>query len=132
MISPVEARLRDENEILTEHNLQLQELIRPDNVLIKPEWRLTGCEERIFRCLTTQERCSHDLLMEALYAARADDYPDPKIVSVLICKMRPKLRPFQITIETVWGQGYRLRDRKRFIRSPSLPKRINGSMGRRS
>ncbi|MCP4384885.1 MAG: winged helix-turn-helix domain-containing protein [Hyphomicrobiales bacterium] len=132
MISRVEARLRDENEVLREHNLQLQELIRPDNVLIVDDWRLTQFERRLFRCLTTRTWCPYDILMAALYADQPGDHPDARILRVMVSKMRTKLRPFGVEIETVWGLGYRLRDRKRFVRPPSLPKQINGSRGRRS
>lgn len=34
--------------------------------------------------------------------------PDIKIVDVFVCKMRKKLRPYGITIDTVWGRGYLL------------------------
>lgn len=36
---------------------------------------------------------------------------DPKMVDVMICKLRKKLRPHDIEIETMWGTGY-------FIASP--------------
>ncbi len=47
---------------------------------------------------------------EALYAAidRRDDEVDIKIVDVLASKVRKKLRPHGVEIETVWGTGYRL------------------------
>lgn len=31
---------------------------------------------------------------------------DPKIVDVVICKLRKKLRPHNINVETMWGIGY--------------------------
>jgi len=31
---------------------------------------------------------------------------DQKMVDVMICKLRKKLRPFEIVIETMWGIGY--------------------------
>jgi len=49
-----------------------------------------------------KERIHH-----SLYALRVDDAPDPKIIDVLVCKMRPKLRCWRI--ETLWGQGYAMR-----------------------
>ncbi|MDE3830273.1 helix-turn-helix domain-containing protein [Sinorhizobium meliloti] len=33
---------------------------------------------------------------------------------VFVCKMRKKLARFGVTIETVWGQGYRLLNRHEF------------------
>lgn len=44
--------------------------------------------------------------MVALYSERADNAPEVKIIDVFICKIRPKLEPFGIRIETQWGQGW--------------------------
>jgi hypothetical protein len=46
-------------------------------------------------------------MMSALYSG-TDDRATPKILDVIMCKMRTKLRPHGITVETVWGRGYRL------------------------
>ena len=35
---------------------------------------------------------------------------EPKIIDIFICKIRGKLAPFQLGIETVWGWGYALED----------------------
>lgn len=40
------------------------------------------------------------------------DETDPKMVDVMICKLRKKLKPHNIVIETMWGTGY-------FIAAPS-------------
>jgi hypothetical protein len=45
-------------------------------------------------------------MMSALYGS--DDWATPKILDVIMCKMRSKLKPHGITVETVWGRGYRL------------------------
>jgi two-component system cell cycle response regulator CtrA len=34
------------------------------------------------------------------------DEPDIKIVDVFVCKMRRKLKPYRIIIQTDWGRGY--------------------------
>ena len=45
---------------------------------------------------------------DVLYALRGDrEVPDPKIIDVLICKLRPKLTAW--LVETHWGIGYSLR-----------------------
>lgn len=36
------------------------------------------------------------------------DPPDIHTMDVLVCKLRAALKPHGITIETVWGTGYRL------------------------
>ena len=46
-------------------------------------------------------------LMDALYFDRAHEEPDPKIVDILVCKIRKKIAGSGYLIETVWGQGYR-------------------------
>lgn len=38
---------------------------------------------------------------------------DPKMVDVMICKLRKKLRPHEIIIETMWGTGYLIPPRMR-------------------
>lgn len=72
------------------------------------EWGLTGQMTRLFGCLMTRELMTTDAAMAAMYRERvgADDEPDPKIVDVQICKMRARLKPFGLSIETRWGQGY--------------------------
>lgn len=55
---------------------------------------------------------SKDALMNCLYALRADDAPDPKIIDIFVHKVRKKMGEIHPDasklIETVWGQGYRL------------------------
>jgi hypothetical protein len=31
---------------------------------------------------------------------------DPKMVDVVICNLRKKLKPYGLTIQTLWGHGY--------------------------
>lgn len=74
------------------------------------EWGLTGQMMRLFGCLMARELMTSDAAMAAMYGDRAngDDEPQPKIVDVQICKMRARLKPFGISIETRWGQGHYL------------------------
>jgi DNA-binding response OmpR family regulator len=37
------------------------------------------------------------------------DQPEPKIIDVLICKIRAAIKPLGIEIETIWGNGYSLK-----------------------
>lgn len=71
-------------------------------------WGLTGAEMRIFGVLLAREMATKDALMAALYRDLGKDEAQVKIVDVLVCKMRKKLVPLGIVIETIWGQGYRL------------------------
>lgn len=52
---------------------------------------------------------SRESLMVSLYGLRNDsEEPLEKIIDVLACKARKKLKPLGISIENVWGRGYRL------------------------
>jgi two-component system cell cycle response regulator CtrA len=46
--------------------------------------------------------------MTALFGDRIDDPPDIKMVDLWVCKMRQKLKPFGITIDTVWSSGHKM------------------------
>lgn len=54
---------------------------------------------------------SKQSIMMAMYCDRIDEDPEIKIVDVFICKLRKKLKPFGVSIGTIWGQGYSLADR---------------------
>ena len=76
------------------------------------EWGvdLTGTMRRILIALYDKgSLVSHGALYDAVYFDRADadDLPDLKIITVYISKMRPRL-PKHVSIETVWGRGFRL------------------------
>jgi DNA-binding response OmpR family regulator len=82
-------------------------LFRPD-FRIPPEWRLTRQEVTLFGALIASGDAvlTRAAMMSALYGS--DDWATPKIVDVLMCKMRAKLKPHDIQVETVWGRGFRL------------------------
>lgn len=44
----------------------------------------------------------------ALYKDDPDGGPDMTILSVLICRLRKRLSPFGVHIETIWGQGWKI------------------------
>src|ERR1700733_13333548 len=71
---------------------------------------LTRMEARLMRALAEKpdRMGSKSALMDAMYFDRAEE-AEPKIVDVLVCKIRRKLRGSPWAIETVWGQGYRAR-----------------------
>lgn len=52
---------------------------------------------------------SKDDAMTWMYQLRAGgDEPEIKIVDVLICKIRKKIEPLGVRVDTVWGKGYAL------------------------
>ena len=59
------------------------------------------------------------------------DKPEPKIIDVFICKLRRKLElagASGVSIDTVWGQGYILRETEAVKLAPgSLPVNIENT-----
>lgn len=96
-----------ENEMLREKIAYLEEMMG---------WRtpapisfgFTGMEAKVFGVLMKRDLATKETILAALYAGRPNEVAEIKIVDVLVCKMRKKLKPFEVEIETVWGQGYRL------------------------
>lgn len=111
MVEDLIDQLRDQISLLRERNRQLENMLAPDTVVAPLEWGLTASEQRVFAHLTTRDVCTKASLVTALYSTRVDVEPGPKIVDVFVCKMRKKLTPHGVQIETVWGQGYSLVDR---------------------
>jgi two-component system cell cycle response regulator CtrA len=106
----VDARLEAveaENEMLRERISKLEEML--GITLLAPlEFGLTGHEAGVFGVLMAREIATKDMVMAAVYRSLSKDEAEIKIVDVFICKIRKKLRPFDIVIDTVWGQGYRI------------------------
>lgn len=73
------------------------------------EWRLTAQETRVFGGLLAREIATKDAVMAGLYRDVHRDEAEIKIVDVFVCKIRAKLKPFGLPIETLWGQGYFLK-----------------------
>lgn len=76
------------------------------------ELRLSPAEEAMVRLmLKTGERpASKELLFDATryatHSSRLD--ADPKTIDTMMCKLRQKIRPLGLEIETVWARGYRI------------------------
>lgn len=98
---------RDRIEFLEERIRQLEEALMPSSVIVPIEYQLTAQEARVYAHLASRELATRQSIMMALYSDRSEE-PELKIVDVFVCKMRRKLRPFGVRIETIWGQGYRL------------------------
>ena len=53
-----------------------------------------------------------EFLMDCMYGMAPEvDEPNQKIVDVFVCRIREQLVPTRFRIETVWGSGYRLREK---------------------
>lgn len=101
--------LEAENQRLRDQVTALQDALGQTEAFRTPaEWRLTASEATVFASLYGRESCSKEQLMHALYEPGVDDEPNIKIVDVFICKLRKKLTPYGVAIETIWGRGYRM------------------------
>jgi DNA-binding response OmpR family regulator len=67
-------------------------------------WKLTPREADVFGILLKRQVMSQTQLFEAIWGGDSDR--ETKIVEVMICKLRAKLRPHGIAIRTEHGVGY--------------------------
>lgn len=68
---------------------------------------VTPMEAQILTTLLRRVDTTKQQLHTAITSKRPDsDGPEIKIIDVVICKLRKKLKAFSITIETSWGRGY--------------------------
>lgn len=107
-VSNAVAKLMEENDTLRERVRQLMTELGETQAPLPREWQLTRTEEALMRALIAREVASRDFIMHFLYCVKPEDAPEPKIIDVLVCRLRPKLKPFGIEIATVWGRGYSL------------------------
>lgn len=66
----------------------------------------TPSETKVLSLLLRRATVSRAQFMETLYGDRAGNYPVEHILSVYICRIRPRLAKHQIAIHAVWGRGY--------------------------
>ncbi|WP_349627721.1 winged helix-turn-helix domain-containing protein [Rhodopseudomonas sp. BR0C11] len=97
------ASLEAENDQLRERCRQLETMLGI-RFEAPPLLCLTQQEAVIFGCLLKNRIMTRDALMIALYQGR--DEAEAKIVDVFVCKMRKKLKPYGILVQTKWGEGY--------------------------
>lgn len=73
--------------------------------------RLTDGEFKIFMAIwdSSPRMVTREKLMSDVYWRRNDaEEPDIKIIDIMVCKIRKRLAPLGVVIDTVWGQGYRI------------------------
>lgn len=109
--------IRELVETLQEENRQLREMLKPPTTY-PAEWRLSQQEVELLTILAARapSAMSKSLIYDALFFDK-DEPPQPKIVDVVVSKLRSKLKTLGVEIETIWGFGYRMgipaRDRLR-------------------
>ncbi len=106
-------RLEEENDDLRARVKALEELTGV-SFEAPPQFRLTRNEAVIFGLLLKGQLVRRSSMMEELYLHEQDE-ADIKIVDVWVCKMRRKLKPYGIEIQTQWGQGYFLSPESKLI-----------------
>lgn len=103
------AKLRDRLDYLEEENRQLREALEPA-VALPVDWKLTKTEARALLALhrVRQGYMNRERLLVALYGMEID--VEPKIIDVLVCKIRRKLKDAGaiIPIRTFHGDGFGL------------------------
>ncbi|GHB33756.1 hypothetical protein GCM10007094_23260 [Pseudovibrio japonicus] len=111
--------LRDQNEVLQARIEELEEAL-VGTFLLPVEWCLTKHEERLMALLINRESITKIGAMAVLYDDLGKDRPEEKIIDVLVCKIRAKLKPFDITIKTHWGLGFYIEKEKRLVLKQQL------------
>lgn len=126
----IEAALRAENLRLVNENIRLKDrcahieserdaaLARVESLIqeqgldfIAPKvLQLTNSEEKILAVLMSRERASRKELHKFLYAQDHHGGADIKIIDVLICRVRAKLKKYGGEVVTVHGRGFELKD----------------------
>jgi two-component system cell cycle response regulator CtrA len=99
--------LERENDMLRERVRQLEEQLGfhcPAPI----EFQLSRSEAAVFGVLLTRDVVTTETLMAALYRDCSRDEAEPEILKVFVHKVRKKMKPFGLTVETIWGTGYRL------------------------
>ena len=73
---------------------------------------LTKTEMEIFTLLweVRPRVLSQENLLKKLYwQGSVDEEPEVKIIDVFVCKIRKQIAEMPISLETVWGRGYRIK-----------------------
>lgn len=81
-------------------------------------FKATPLEAGILTMLLRRDQATKEQLhgvVEHNRATQGQEPTDPKMVDVMICKLRKKLKPHNIEIETLWGLGYLVSARHREI-----------------
>jgi hypothetical protein len=96
-----------ERDELFERVKQLEGSFRGDE-WIPDEWELTSKESQFLAALVKRSPAPKDYVYTVIYGTDPNGGPDPRILDVMIHKIRTKLSPHNIIIETNWGIGYKL------------------------
>lgn len=111
-MTTAEQSLREENEVLRERVRQLEEELRGGTTVLaalRARLRLTKSEALLVGALITRRSVTTQAVEALLYGSKMEP-PTEYAVRTWIYKVRRKLRPHGIAIQTDWGTGYFLDD----------------------
>lgn len=113
LVSSLQAKVDSyeiENQDLLDQVMLLKNELAPVGWLAPLEFRLTPKEALILNVLMHNPVCTKERLHAAVSVNKisSDEETEIKIVDVFVCKVRAKLKPFDVEIETHWGTGYSL------------------------
>lgn len=111
-VSLLKEEIRQLKELLAEKDetiRQLRENLRPEGWSPPIELGLGIPESQILALLykNKEETVTKEQLYQALYQGNLNP-PLIKTIDVFICKLRNKIKKYDMIIETVWGRGYLL------------------------
>ena len=95
-----------------QHKLQIYEADNKDDPIADIR-RILGIPRRpasLLLSLMDGRIHTKENILQIIYMDRPDEAPESKIVDVFVCKIRKKVKPWGVRIETIWGSGYRLVD----------------------
>jgi hypothetical protein len=99
-----------ELERMRDRLLQLEQILGIDSSetgRIREAFGLEPDLARIMGMLLKRNFVSHESLYTVMYGHRPEcEWPDAKVLDVQICKLRRRLKPFEIAIVTRWGEGW--------------------------
>ena len=102
------AALRAVAETQAEVIAQLQATLAP-HYGFEAIGRFSPQEEIVLAAIVRFDIATFEQIYQGLYAGRyGRDTPDDNIVKVHVCRIRPKLAPHGIVIESWYGRGYRM------------------------
>lgn len=109
-------RLRCEIAEKDETIRQLRDLLKDNSQL--PDWlpKLTPLEEQTLRMLMRRSLLTQD----AFRTLRPDADTDGNNMRVHVFRIRRKLKPFGVRIESLWGRGYALDAASREMLQPPI------------
>ena len=97
-------RLEIENERLRAENAALRKCATAQKSDFPQAWKIQQQQGAILAVLIEAEWISRDLALSAICANSVSSAQ----LDVQICKLRKKLLPLGVEIETLWGRGYRM------------------------